>query len=129
MATTPKAPQDHKAKDEKPKVEEVEIDVPDGNDGDGNPKVRKAPARRVTVRDIEVAVLDEALNDFEVLDDLRAAQDQNDPSRGPALLRRIAGDAQYKTILESLRGPHGRVTVEDGMSFVWDLIKALNPNS
>ncbi|MFB3980331.1 hypothetical protein [Microbacterium proteolyticum] len=131
MPTKPagaKAPQDHQPKTEKPKVETVEVDLPDGFDEDDNPKYRKASARRVTVSGVEVTVLEEALNDFELLDDIRAAQDLNDGSRMPSLLRRLVGN-DYSKVLDALRGPNGRVTVEAGSQFVWDLFKALNPNS
>lgn len=126
---TVKAPQDHKPKEEKPKVDTVEIDVETGEtDADGKPKTRKAKARRVALRGVVVTVPDEALDDFEVLDDMRALQDDEDASRMPALLRRLIGD-DYKRVLNALRGSNGRVSVEDGTTFVWELIKALNPNS
>jgi hypothetical protein len=116
-------PQDHQPKVDKPKVEKVEIDLPDGFDDDDKPKFRK-----VTLRDVEVTVPDEALDDFEVLDDIRAVQDQNDASRLPSLLRRLVGD-QYRAVLDQLRGANGRVTTSDGAQFVLDLFQALNPNS
>lgn len=132
MATTPagvKAPEDHKTKTEKPNVEHVEIELPDGVDDDGEPKFRTVPARRVVLRDIEVTVPEEALDDFEVLDDIRAVQDNKDGSRLPSLLRRLAGPDEYKKVLEGLRGANGRVSVEDGSKFVLDLFAALAPNS
>lgn len=119
----PKAePQDHKLKVEKPKVDTVEITVGQGEEE------RTVPARRVAIRGIVVTVPDENLDDFEVLDDMRAVQDQQDASRFPALLRRLVGD-DYKRVLDALRGPTGRVKVEDGILFVNDLIGALGPNS
>ncbi|MDF2578435.1 MAG: hypothetical protein K0S49_14 [Microbacterium sp.] len=123
MANVPagaKTPEDHKPKTAK--TEKVTVTLGEGDEA------REAPALRVTVRGIEVTVLEEALNDFEVLDDIRAAQDQRDASRAPSLLRRITGD-QYATILDGLRGPNGRVTVQDGTEFVFELFRALNPNS
>ena len=77
---------------------------------------------------IDVDVPDEALDDFEVLDDIRAVQDDNDPSRLPSLLRRLVGD-QYREVLKALKGPNGRVTTEAGSTFVMDLFQALSPNS
>jgi hypothetical protein len=136
MPTKPagaRAPQDHQSKAVTPKVETVEIELPDGLDDDGKPKTRTVPGRRVTMpvtlgTSIDVDVADEALDDFEVLDDIRAVQDQNDASRLPSLLRRLVGD-QYRTVLDVLRGANGRVTTEAGSQFVMDLFQALNPNS
>lgn len=135
MPTKPagaKTPQDHQPKTPKPKVEKIEIELPDGVDDDGNEKTRKVPGHRITMKtpngtDVEVDIANEALDDFEVLDDIRAAQDQNDASRVPSLLRRLVGD-QYRTVLDALRGPNGRVTTKVGTEFVFDLFKALNPN-
>lgn len=125
-----KQPEDRKAKVEKPKVDTVEIDVETGEtDAEGKPKTRKASARRVAIRGIVVTVPDEALDDFEVLDDIRAVQDQDDASRLPALLRRLVGTDDYRRVIDALRGPNGRVSVEDGSTFVLDLFKALNPSS
>ncbi|WP_248240557.1 hypothetical protein [Microbacterium kunmingense] len=124
MATRPtaaKAPQDHQPKTEKPKVEKITITITE--DGDE----RTIPGRRVTLRGIDVEVADEALDDFEVLDDIRAVQDANDASRLPSLLRRLVGE-QYRSVLDQLRGPNGRVTTSDGAQFVLDLFQALNPN-
>jgi hypothetical protein len=114
------APQDHKPKTERPKVDTVEIQV-----GDGDQK-RTVKARRVALRGIVVTIPEEALDDFEVLDDIRAIQDSDDASRMPALLRRLTGDQkEYRRILDALRGPGGRVTIEDGGKFVMELFEAL----
>ena len=115
-----KAPQDHKPKTEKPKVELVEIDV---DNGDG--KTRKAKAHRVALRGIVVTVPTDALDDFEVLDDIRAVQDTDDASRLPALLRRLVGDVDYRRVMDALRGSNGRVSVQDGSQFVLDLFEAV----
>lgn len=121
-ATAPKGakqPQDRKPKDDKPKVDKVDITVGEGDDK------RTIPASRVAIRGVVVTVPHEALDDFEVLDDMRALQDEEDASRMPALLRRLIGD-DYKRVLNALRDPStGRVKVEDGTKFVWDLIGAL----
>ncbi|OJU39682.1 MAG: hypothetical protein BGN97_00230 [Microbacterium sp. 69-10] len=120
-----KQPQDRKPKDDKPKVEQVEIDTPTGEvDDEGKPKTRKVKASRVAIRGIVVTVPHEALDDFEVLDDMRALHDEEDASRMPSLLRRLIGD-DYKRVMNALRGTNGRVGVEDGTKFVWDLVGAL----
>lgn len=107
-----KQPEDHKPKTEDPKVEVV----------DG--------ARIVTLHGAEWRIEDAVLDDFELLDDLRAVQDNDDASRMPSLLRRMLGDDGYKQAMDVLRDSGtGRVSVEAGAIFVWDLFKALNPNS
>jgi len=120
---TPKQPHDHKAKTEKPKVDTVDITVGEGDNA------RTVKARRVAIRGIVVTVPDDALDDFEVLDDVRAVQDQDDASRLPSLLRRLVGDDDYRRVMTALRGDTGRVSVEAGSTFVLDLFGALNPSS
>lgn len=137
MPTIPagaKVPEDHKSETVKPKVEKIDIELPKFDD-DGQPvlETRTVPGRRVTMQvtvggTLDVDVPDEALDDFEVLDDIRAIQDDNDMSRLPSLLRRLVG-AQYRDVLKALKGPNGRVTTEAGSTFVMDLLQALNPNS
>lgn len=143
MPTIPagaKTPQDHKEAAFEPKAEKIDIELPDFDDDgqplvddNGKPVTRTVPGRRVTMqvtvgRTIDVEVPDEALDDFEVLDDIRAVQDDNDASRLPALLRRLVGD-QYREVLKTLRAPNGRVPVDAGVSFVMGLFGALSPNS
>jgi len=129
-------PQDHQPKVEKPKIENVQIEVPEldekglpKTDDEGNQKVRTVDARRTNVGGITVTVTEEALDDFELLDDIRAAGDDGDASRLPSLLRRLVGD-DYKRILNELRDPvTRRVSAKRGSQFVWDVFGALNPNS
>ncbi|MCC2031832.1 hypothetical protein [Microbacterium allomyrinae] len=123
MANVPagaKTPEDHKPKTAKP--EKITVTVGEGDDA------RELPALRVTVHDIEVTVLEEALNDFEVLDQSAQLQDRN-AAAFPRLLRLLVGDDDWRRILDELRGVNGRVAVEDGVAFVSDLMQALNPNS
>lgn len=131
MPTIPEGatvPQDHQPKTETPKVEKVEVDLPDGVDENDEPKFRTVPARRTTVSGITVTVTDEALDDFELLDDFRGLGD-SDPSRLPSVLRRMVGD-DYKRIMNELRDPvTGRVSASAGTQFVFDVVKAFNPNS
>jgi hypothetical protein len=129
-----KKPDDHQAKQETgPSYELVEVNIADD---DEEPVYR--PARRATinvllpgveeVKPITVTVVEDALDDFELLDDLRAVQDDNDPSRFPSLIRRLLGD-DYRDVMNELRGTNGRVSVAVGTEFVWELFRALNPNS
>lgn len=129
------APQDHQKKNGAPKFEKVEIDLPVLDeagapvlDDDNKPLTRQAPARRAVISGIEVTVADEALDDFELLDDFRGLGD-SDASRLPSVLRRMVGD-DYKRILNELRDPATRrVSAAAGSQFVFDVVQAFNPNS
>ena len=117
-----KQPQDHKQKTVKPVVETVEVTL-----GSGDTE-RKVSAKRTVLRGITVTVLDEALDDFELLDDLRAVDVDKNASRLPALLRRLVGDG-YQEIMEGLRDEDtGRVPIQSATGFIRDLMEALNPN-
>lgn len=102
-----KQPQDHK-----PKASE-----------DDTPK-----ELHVTVRGLELTVMSDALDDFELLDDLNELEQNENPGRLPSILRRLVGD-QWKTVVNHLRGDNGRVSVEDGAEFVGEVLEALNPSS
>jgi len=118
-----KQPQDHLTKVEKAKVETVEVTV-----GEGDAE-RTVPAKRTIIRGITVTVLDEAIDDFELLDDLRAVDVDGNAAHLPALLRRLVGD-EYKTVMDGLRDKDtGRVSIESGSMFVKEIFGALNPNS
>ncbi len=118
----PKKPQDHLPKVEKPKVEKVQVILEEGD------KKRTVDGQRTTIRGITVTVLDESLDDFELLDDLRAVDVDHNASRLPALLRRLVGD-DYRTVMDGLRDKtSGRVTIEAGSTFIRSVMEALNPN-
>lgn len=101
---TPKKPQDHK-----PKVETI----------DG--------VSTVTVRGISVSVSKDALDDFELLDDLSQLQEGNG-SKLPAIARRLFGE-QFKAVMDGLRGENGRVSLEAATEFIKETLEALAPNS
>jgi hypothetical protein len=84
----------------------------------------------VTVRGEEWKVGKEVLDDFELLDDLNALDQRDDATRMPSVLRRFLGDEQWTKAMNLLRDKEtGRVKIETGSEFVWDLVAALNPNS
>lgn len=111
--SAPKKPDDHKPKTVKPKVEQI----------DGG--------KRVTHRGVTVVVMDEALDDFELVDELSRVQfgEATDKGRLPLICRRLVGEDGYKAMLDGLRGKNGRVSVKDGFQFIQELFGALNPNS
>lgn len=112
---TPKQPADHlEPKASKPKVSDVEggkkVTWPDG---------------------FSVLILIEAINDFELLDEM--SQMQSLGERGsvklPSVLRRTLGDDQMAPVMDRLRDPQTkRVTIQAGVGFFQDLFGALNPN-
>lgn len=106
--TAPRKPADHLPKAEKPKVEKI--------DGDFH----------VTHKGVTVTVATDALDDFELLDDIGAVENGN-AARLPALLRRLIGP-DYKPVLDALRGESGRVKIEDAAQYVGDLLGAISPN-
>lgn len=111
--TEPKKPQDHQPKTVKPKIENIE------------------GGRKITLKGVTVIVLDEALDDFELVEELSRVQfgAKEDTGRMPLILRRLVGDDGYKTVMDGLRGESGRVSVRAGFEFIQELFGALNPNS
>ncbi|NJI60944.1 hypothetical protein HCX50_16060 [Microbacterium oxydans] len=123
---TPKKPQDHQPKKQKPIVVDIELADPTPEEPE---RTRTVPGKQVTVDGIDVRVPDEALDDFEILDDIRGVQDSNDVSRMPSLLRRLVGD-DYRSILDALRDKNtGRVPAGRASEFVFAVFEALNPSS
>lgn len=90
-------------------------------------KPKKDAGKTVTVRGVTVTVPPEALDDFELFDDLSEAQNGNSMRIVPAF-KRLFGD-DYKRILDELRGENGRVPITGVMPWLMDLFKALAPNA
>lgn len=102
---------------------------------DRKPKAEDGPAERtITVRGITLTVAAEALDDFELLDDLALLEDEGaaDNLRAsalPRILRRVAGD-QARALMAAARDPEtGRLSVEGGATLVGEVLAALSPNS
>ena len=93
----------------------------------------------ITVRGVDFTIPQEVRDDFELLDDLAQLDAREDATRLPSLLRRLLPDIdqgedkpardQWKIAMDLLRGKNGRVTIEDGATFVWDVMTELDPNS
>ena len=82
----------------------------------------------ITVRGVEFTVAPDALDDFELLDDINELEQNGNPARLPSILRRLLGD-QYGQAMDLARDTDtGRVTVEAGAALVSDVLGALNPN-
>lgn len=120
MANKP-VPQDHKPKQDKVKAKAVET-----KKELGNPK-REVEGYDVTHRGFTVFVHKEAFDDFELLDDF-SNLDQRKTQIFPRLLRRLIGD-DYKIAMDGLRdATTGRVPIELGVTYVNEVLEAVNPN-
>lgn len=124
--TTTKQPSDRQGK--KPKVKDVE-----GGKLVTFPELVTKVDGKVVMKDekpvpLSVTVLRESLDDFELLDDLRAIDVDKNASRLPSLLRRLVGD-QFGDVMNALRNEQGRVQIEPAQLWLKELMEALNPNS
>ena len=108
-----KVPEDHKSKSEPVKhPAPVTKDVEAG--------------KEVTYRGVTVLIPDDALNDFELLGDIRAMQDADDPSYFPSLTRRLVGNEGYREVMDAIRSENGRVLIEDGIDWVQTVFEAIH---
>lgn len=98
---------------------------------DHQAKAEEAPAElRCTVQGREWVVPTEALDDFELLDDLNALDQHQNAARFPSVMRRLLGETQMREAMDALRDAEtGRVSIEAGADFVAELMEALNPSS
>ena len=96
---------------------------------DRKPKASEKPEWiEVTVRGVDLKIDPDALDDFELMDDLNELEQNENPVRLPSILRRLVGD-QYREVMDALRGENGRVTVEAGSEFLSEVMEAVAPNS
>lgn len=107
-------PQDHKPKKEKPP----------------KPKVEKVDGGwEVTHRGVTVTILNEAFDDFEILEMLGVTDKRESLRVLPQLFRRLFGDASQK-VLDALRDPKtGRVSTSAASAYFREVFAALNPES
>jgi len=122
-----KQPADHKPKTAKP-VKPTVTKVDGGMEITYTVKGSAKPDQDGST--FTVLVPTDALDDFELLSDLREVQDGEDPSYFPRMLRRLVGSDGYAVVMNGLRDPAtGRVSMEDGVQFVQDTFEAIAPNS
>lgn len=98
---------------------------------DHQTKAEDAPAElRCTLRGREWVIPADALDDFELLDDINALEQHQNAARFPSILRRLLGDDQMRDAMNALRDEKtGRVSIDAGSDFVTDLMLELNPSS
>lgn len=95
---------------------------------DRKPKIEtKDGISTVTIKGITVKVEKDALDDFELLDDLAKMQD-GDGARITSVAHRLFGD-DFTAVMDGLRGDNGRVSVEAASTFISELLAAVAPNS
>ena len=95
---------------------------------DHKPKVETKDGKStVTIKGITVSVEKDALDDFELLDDLAKMQD-GEGARIASVAHRLFGD-EFKTVMNGLRGENGRVSVTAASEFISELLSAISPNS
>lgn len=95
---------------------------------DRKPKVETVDGKStVTIKGVTVTVEKDALDDFELLDDLAKMQD-GDGARIASVAHRLFGD-EFKKVMDGLRGENGRVSVETASEFISELLAAISPSS
>lgn len=96
---------------------------------------RTAEGFTVKHRGLTLSIPVDALNDFEMLRDLGTMQDPATPdaqkmAQVPQVFTRFFGSEQSGVVLNALRDPETkRVRVEVASGFLFEVIKALNPES
>lgn len=109
-----KAPEDHKPK------ATVEAEA------------KKVEQFTVTLRDRDWVVDANVLNDFELLEKLSVIDGGGGRAASvmPSVLRELLGSKQYAEAMDALRDEEtGRVPVNVGADFVFDILRGLDPNS
>lgn len=104
--------------------------VPDGvkKPQDRKKKIEQPEVKTVTLYGMNVTVDPDALDDFEMLDDIGELENGN-AGRLPRILKRLVGD-QYRPLLDAARDKDTRkVSIEAGGEMVEVLMGALDPNS
>lgn len=113
-------------------------DIPEGakTPEDHKPKAEEPPPTvSVKIKGREWSIPREALDDFELMDDLAQLDDDGNIVRAASCMRRLFGETQRREIMDTLRDPEtGRVSIEAGTGFLMDVFEAANqageaPNS
>lgn len=101
---------------------EVEVEKPVVTQTDGS--------FTVEYKGFKAVVGPDALNDFELLDDLVSMDEADGYTRLPGVMKRLFGKERFKEALATLRDPEtGRVSVAAADWFLGEVLSGLNPTS
>lgn len=81
----------------------------------------------VTVDGITVVILEEALDDWELVEAVRDSE-RGQGARAIDVAERLFGD-EYRDVLEKFRGDNGRVSVQRFLKFIQEVFTLLSQNS
>lgn len=113
--------------DRKPKADDVEETEEEriAARAEAATVVHEDEATRITVDGVTLAVPDDARDDFELLAAVAKMDDAHARGDGksvlvhfPEVLRRLAGEAGWRTVMNGLRGENGRVKVQRAVDFL-----------
>ena len=97
---------------------------------DRQPKATNDTTITVTVGGQEWTVEKEALDDFELLEDLNRAETDQDPMVFPSIFNRLVGEGGWDRAKEACRDEKsGRVRLSGVSTLLGELLGALDPNS
>lgn len=109
--------------------ETTKATVPAGAKKPQDRKPKKGEPSKINVRGEVFEVAADALDDFELLDDLAQLED-GAGQKLPSVLRRLIGGEQFKKAMDLARDKDsGRVTNEAGAELVQEILEAVAPNS
>ena len=110
-------------------AETTKATVPAGAKKPQDRKPKKGEPLQITVRGTVFEVAEDALDDFELLDDLSRLED-GEGQKLPSVLRRLIGAEQFRTAMDLARDKEsGRVSTEAGAELVQEILEAVAPNS
>ena len=85
---------------------------------------------RISIDGLELPVGSEAMNDFELFDQLNRFNETNAPMLLPRIVRGLFGDDQFNTVMDHLRDSEtGRVKFESVVDFLTRAMAAIDPKS
>lgn len=121
--------------DRKPKAEDIEQAEEDRIQelADTAVTVEVEGGTKVTMSGFTVLIPEGARDDFELLAEVGMMDQKIARGRGPsamahfpAIMRALAGDDGYRTVLNAMRGENGRVPVEPAIDYVLALLTVMN---
>lgn len=102
---------------------------------DRKPKAAPKPQPKdgeiaIKVDGVDLVVQEDALDDFELLDDMSQLEVNQNAARLASVLRRLLGPDQFRVVMDHLRDDKtNRVSIDKGGDFVMAVLEAVNPSS